>query len=206
VIAAGFVAGSYWYVVNAVETGRLLGDRPDSELLAILEPTRNLLGAFARILDAFDLSGALHTDRFVLNGPWNAGILMFAIVAALLAAGLVIASLRGRVRRDTALTAGALALVPVVLPPVSYALWRVFAKLDDLLGAPDEALPVAGWQAQTSAGEGLSWFGPLGLLLVVGIGIAAVVLVRRRALPALALVLAGAPLAWFVLVSGHARV
>jgi hypothetical protein len=200
-ITAGFVAGSYWYVVNAVETGRLLGDRPDSGLIAVFEPTRNLLGAFARVLDAFDLSGALHTDRFVLNGPANAGILMYAIVAAVLTAALLIAARRGHVRTRTALAAGALALVPLALPPVSYALWRVFAKLYRVLGSPDEGLPGAAWEAQTSAGEGLSWFGPLGLLLVVGVGIATVVLVRRRELPTLALVLAGAPLAWFVLVS-----
>ncbi|MGH3110975.1 MAG: glycosyltransferase family 39 protein, partial [Gaiellaceae bacterium] len=57
-LGVGALAGSYWYVVNLVETGRFLGRRPDTELLALGDLEENVLAAFARVLDAFDLSGA----------------------------------------------------------------------------------------------------------------------------------------------------
>jgi hypothetical protein len=187
-VVAGGALGSYWYVVNLVRSGKPLGDTPDpTDLVALLEPDRNLLGAYARVLDAFDLPGAEGADLY-----------LYAVVAVGVAVGLLLARRRPRV----ALVTGALAAAPLLLIPVSYVLWRPFAKLHDVLGLePDGLLPVAGWERQDSASEVYAWFGPLGLLLVLGVGVVAVALARRGVLPALAAVFALAPLAWLVLFS-----
>ncbi len=188
--AAGACIGSYWYVVNIIRTGHILGDHPSSsDLVAFLEPTENLLATLARTLDAFDLSGARGAD-----------LLVYAIVAAGVALALLVAPSSRTGGVVSAVATGALILAPLVFLPVGYALWRVFAKLHDVLGSPDGALPVRGWDAQTTASDSLSWFGPLGFLLVVGVGAASVVLVRRRSLPPLALVFAAAPVATFLLL------
>ena len=92
-------------------------------------------------------------------------------------------------------------VTPLFFIPVGYALWRVFAKLHDVLEEPDGRLPVQGWIPQTSSSEALSWFGPLGIPLIIGVGVAVIVLFRRESLPGVALVLAAAPLAWLVMLS-----
>jgi hypothetical protein len=191
-VLIGATVGSYWYVVNLVRTGDPLGDLPsEGELVAFLEPTTNLLGAFARTLDAFDLSGAAGTD-----------ILVYCVVAVVVAVVSLVTSRGGKPHRArSALVSGSLTVAPVALLVVHYSLWRVFAKLHDLLEAPDESLPVRGWEAQTTASDSISWFGPLGLPLVVGVAVAGVSLVRRKLLAPLALVLAAAPIAWFVLLA-----
>jgi hypothetical protein len=191
-IVAGASIGSYWYIVNVVETERPLGDLPNtSGLAAFLEPTENLLAAYARLLDAFDLSGSVRNDLYV-----------YAIVAASVAVVLILRARDERGRELVpALATGALILAPFLVLLMSYLLWRAFAKLHDVLDEPDGALPVRGWEAQTPASDSLSWFGPGGLLLIVGVGVGTVVLVRRGSLPRLALVFAAAPLAFFVLLA-----
>lgn len=191
-VLIGAAVGSYWYVVNIVRTGHPLGDLADETgLVAFLDPTTNVLAAFARILDAFDLSGAVGDD-------WVVYVLVAAAVVVVL-----LLTARGSVRQRVlpASLTGALVVVPLLFVPVHYVLWRVFAKLHDVLEAPDGHLPVQRWESQTVASESISGFGPLGLLLVVGVGAAAAVLVRRRSLPPLALILAVAPLAWFLLLA-----
>jgi hypothetical protein len=191
-VLVGATLGSYWYVVNLVRTGDPLGDLPSQgELVAFLEPTTNLLGAYARALDAFDLSGAAGMD-----------ILVYCVVAVVVAVVLLVAAREGNTPAvRSALVSGALTVAPVALLVAHYSLWRVFAKLHDILDAPDESLPVRGWEAQTTASDSISWFGPLGLLLVVGVAVVTVSLVRRKLLAPLALVLAAAPIAWFVLLA-----
>ena len=98
-----------------------------------------------------------------------------------------------------ALLSGALVLVPIAFVPISYALWRVFAKIHDILEAPDGFLPVQAWGARTISSDTISWYGPVGLLLAVGVGSATVILVRRRLLTPVALVFGLAPFVWFVL-------
>jgi hypothetical protein len=58
----------------------------------------------------------------------------------------------------------------------------VFAKVHHLAGSPagpiphdvgQSLLPVGGWEGQTLASEAQSWFGPIGILLVLGVGVAA---------------------------------
>jgi hypothetical protein len=201
-LAVGAIAGSYWYVVNLVETGRILGRQPGTELIALFEPRENLLSAFARVLDTFDLSGAENAHRFVLPTLLDSDLLAYVAAAVLLAAALLVAALV--TRRSTprlAFTAGALALLPLAVAPLGYALWRVFAKLHDLLGGPAGRLPVGEWPSQTTASETISWFGPLALFLLTAVAIASVVLYRRGSWSAPAVVAATAPLAWLVLLS-----
>ena len=202
-VVAGALIGSYWYLVNLLETSKLLGDRPDTELLAVLSPEENLLAAGARILDAFDLSGSEGARALVFANLLSTDLLLYVVVAAAMTTGLVVASIvTRRVRLRTALLAGALAAVPLAIPPLSYVVWRGFAKLHDLLGAAEGSLPAGEWPPQTTASESFSWFGPLGLLLVVGVSVAATVaFVRRRSPSALSLVFAAAPLIFLVLVS-----
>jgi hypothetical protein len=191
-VLVGTALGSYWYVVNIVLTGDPLGDLPsEEELVAFLEPTTNVLSTYARVLDAFDLSGAAGMD-----------ILVYAGVAVLAAAVVALGSRGSRPRAiRSAVAVAALVLAPFALLAAHYALWRVFAKVHDVLEAPDGELPVQGWESQTIASDSISWFGPLGLLLVIGVGGAAVSLVRRGSLPPVAVVMAAAPLAWLLLLA-----
>jgi hypothetical protein len=202
-VTAGALVGSYWYLVNLLETSKLLGRRPDTELLAVLSPEDNVLAAIARILDAFDLSGSEDARASVLANVFHTDLLLYVIVAAALTTVLIVVSIvTHRVPLRVGLLAGALAAVPLVIPPLSYVVWRGFAKLHDLLGAAEGALPAGEWPPQTTASESFSWFGPLGLLLVVGVGVAATVaLVRRRSPSVLVLLFAAAPLIWLLLVS-----
>jgi len=197
-IAAVFVggaAGSYWYVVNIVRTGHPLGDlsekTDETGVVALFEPTENFFAAYARVLDSLDLSGAIGADVFV-----------YVLIALVVAVVLPLAAHHHR-RREVvpAFATGAVIIMPLAFLPVGYVLWRVFAKLHDLLEEPDRRLPVRGWEPETAASDSLSWFGPVGLLFVVGVGAAAAILVRRRSLSPLALVLAGAPLVSFALIS-----
>ncbi len=200
-VAVGAIVGSWWYVVNLVETGKVLGERPDTGIVTVGELKENVLAAFARVLDAFDLSGAESADRFVIPGLLDSDLAAYVVAAAVLGITLLVAAaIRERDPRP-ALAAGALVLLPLAVAPLGYMLWRVFAKLHDVLGGKTETLPAGEWPPQVTASESLSWFGPLGLLLVVGCGVSAVALHRRRTLPALALVLAFAPLVWLVLLS-----
>ena len=191
-LIAGAGVGSYWYVVNMVRTGRPLGDLPDEAtgLVAILEPAENFFGSYARLMDSFDLSGALGPD-----------VLVYVFVGAAIAAALLIAGrydAKGKVL--PAVVTGSLIAFPLIFIPVSFAVRSAFDKLDGPEALEDRFLSLRGW-SKTVASDTVSWFGPLGLPLVVGVAAAAVILVRRGALPSVALVLAAAPLAWFVLLS-----
>ncbi len=191
-VLVGAVIGSYWYALNVVRTGHPLGDLPrETGIVAFLQPSENLFAAYARILDSLDMSGAVGADALAY---------LLVAIAVVVVLGLTAYGDRSRGIRPALLT-GALIVAPLILFPVGYAAWRVFAKLHDLLEQPDRRLPVRGWDAQTTASDSLSWFGPLGFALVVGFGVVAALLVRRGSLPPLALVLATAPLASFLLIS-----
>jgi hypothetical protein len=194
-IGAGAGVGSYWYAVNAVESGQALGDQSNVPgLTAVFSPPEHVITAFGLMVDSLDLSGAVGADLFV-----------FVVVAAALTSGLLLAARRGHdISPRGALLAGA--LVVVVLP--IYALTTHAGRpalvwLYGALGSPHAYLAEGDDVATsaTTASDTASWFGPAGLLLVVGIAVAAVVLVRRRALPLLAVITAGAPAAWLVLLA-----
>jgi len=201
-LGVGALAGSYWYVVNLVETGRFLGRRPDTELLALGDLEENVLAAFARVLDAFDLSGAEGTSKFVLPTLLDSDVLAYVVAAVVLCGSLLLVSLfTSRTGRDVAFAAGGLALLPLAIAPAGYVLWRVFAKVHDVVGGPGEPLPAGEWPPQTTASETLSWFGPLGPAIVAGAAAAGFALYRRVSGGFVILVLAAAPLTWLVLFS-----
>ena len=178
-VAAGALVGSYWYVVNAVETGHLLGDQSTAgHLTAPLHPRENLLTAYGLAVDTLDLSGSQGRD-----------LLLYCLAAVVVAVVL---------RRPRAAAIGAaIVLSPLALLLVSDHLGRPgLLRLYDWLGHPQGYLAVGDvvTSSPRTASDTASWFGPLGFLLVVGVGIAAVAR-KRHAL------VAAAPLIWFCVVA-----
>jgi hypothetical protein len=193
-LTLGAVAGSYWYAVNALETGHILGDQSNVPgLTAQFRPPENLLNAYGLTVDALDVSGAQGRD-----------ILVYGMAAILVATGMTVLGASSRTHRRHAVLAGTLIASPLALLVASDELGRPgLLRLYDLLGAPQAYLAVGDdlSSSPTTASDTASWFGPAGLVLTVGVGVAAIMLVRRRSLPPLARPLALAPLAWLALVA-----
>lgn len=184
------VAGSYWYLVNAAEGGGLLGDRPSIPgLTSIGHPTENALTFVGLLVDWIDLSGSEGRD-----------ILLYVVAAA--AAGLVVARSDDPSRRWP-VVAGAIVMAPLLLWVATTQVGRpALLALSDALGAPTGYLAEgAEASSPTAASDTGSWFGPAGLLFVVGTAAAGVVLSRRGVLTRAALVAALAPLIWTVVVA-----
>jgi hypothetical protein len=193
-LAAGALAGGYWYAVNLRETGLLLGDQSNIPgLTAPLEPPENLLNAYGLAVDTLDLSGATGSDVF-----------LYGIAALAVAAGLALLGARSRSGLRAALLAGGLAASPLLLLVVATEVGRPsLLALHDALGSPRSYLAEGDdvISSPTTAGDTLSWFGPVGFVLALGIGVATVVLARRGSLPRVALVAASAPVVWLALVA-----
>jgi hypothetical protein len=191
-LGAGTAVGAYWYVVN-LRAGSVFG--PTADASGGLDggyfrpPREAVLTAFGFVVDSFDLSGSRGSD-----------VLLYLVAAVVVAIAMAAFAGRGSSHRVRyALLAGALALLPLALYPGSYVVWKTFAKVHQLLSGATW-FGVRAWDP-TRTGENYSWFGPLGLFLAVGVGIAAVVLVYRRNLTARALLYAAAPLVWLVLLA-----
>jgi hypothetical protein len=192
-LAAGGLAGSYWYVVNAQQTGHLLGDQSSVPgLTAPLHARENLLTGVGGLVDAVDLSGARGAD-----------ILLYPLAALALAIGLTLISGSRRGTIGAALAAAVVA-TPLLLLVVSRNLGHpALLRLYDALGKPKAYLAEGDATASspTTASDTVSWYGPVGLLLPIGAGIAAVRLGRRGALPRLASFAALAPVGWLLLIA-----
>jgi hypothetical protein len=192
-LALGTIVGSFWYVVNAVETGHILGDQSGVQgLTALFHPRANLLTAFGAAVDMLDVSGAQGKDILLYLGP-----------AALVGVGLTLGAGDGRRRLRGLLTAGVIGS-PLLLLLLSNEVGRpALTRLYEHLGRPQGYLAIGDTVASsaTTASDTASWFGPVGLWFVVVSTVAGVVLVRRRSIPTLALVAVLAPTLWFVLVS-----
>jgi hypothetical protein len=181
-LAAGAFVGAYWYAVNLWRTGDLLGGFPGDQRGG-LDPVE-WLGRFDRLLlDALELPGAVGRDR-----------LLYAIAAALvLAVGLATArSLGGR---RSAIVAAMLTLLPFLVLPARDGLLRIHQKAWFELGRPDIGNLDPG-RAGTKAGTLFTWYGPVGALLAIAVGIVVVRRVRRGALPPVTVMLVLAPLVW----------
>ena len=156
----------------------------------------------ARILDAFEVPGAEGAPHLVVRGLASSDALLYVGAALVLLVVLLFPppGLRpwppGR-----ALVAAGLALLPLAVPPASYVVWRLLVRLDDLLDGTNPAVPSGEWPTQTVASEIFSWFGPLGLFLVVGSAVVTLGLYRSGQASALGLVLALAPPLWLVAFS-----
>ena len=192
-LVVGAIVGSYWYVVNAHETGHFLGDQSSVPgLTAPLHPAENLLTAFGTLVDTLDLSGARGAD-----------ILLYPLAGLVLAVGLTRSN--GHFNRRTAsLLAVAVGAIPLTLLFLSKQLGHpALVRLDEALGHPKGYLATGDATATspTTASDTASWYGPAGLLLAVAMAITAVKLVRHRSLSALSLIAALTPIGWFALVA-----
>ncbi len=185
-VGVGAVLGSYWFVVNQVETSHAVGGEANTGGLPLLQPRENLLATIARASDAFDLSGASGAD-----------VLVYGIVSLLFAIGLWV-----RHRSVQAIFTGLLIGAAVVVVPLGYALWLIASELHGVLGASAlyfyRLLAVDEWPPPTQASDTYSWFGPIGILLVIWIATVVASHVRNRRLPVAAFVLGFAPIAWLV--------
>jgi hypothetical protein len=192
-LTVGAAVGSYWYAVNAVEGDGLLGDRSNIPgLTAFLSPRENAVSLLGLIVDWVDLSGAKGSD-----------ILLYLFASGVVVIGLIAAERRsGRSWRRSSLFGAALVASPLALWLITTQVGRpALISLHSALGEPEAFLGEGLSASPTSASDTGSWFGPAGLLLVLGVGGAVVELVRRRLLDRTALVAAAAPLIWLVLVS-----
>jgi hypothetical protein len=189
--AAGALLGSYWYLFNLAETGRLGGRFAEAHHAVVVGKgnTYSLAGVVAHVLrlviDAVDPSGSVGRDR----------LLYLVAAGAILALGL-----RGRRRlRPVELVAAVvLAAVPLAFHPVQHGLLHAYQKL--WVSLHRHTLAFLGFDKHlTLASPFQSWYGPLGLLLVLA-GFGLVWLgIRRRTLPRVAVLLALAPVVWLVL-------
>ncbi len=187
---AGVGLGSYWLIVNVVETGSLDGNagevldqHADRRPEAVLARTTRLLVNFA---DSMNL---------------GRDALLYALAAAaFLLLALLLERRRGRGRWLFAAAVAAVACAPLAVPLVRDELLRAHEKLWLTLGEHDLAFLDEhrdAWSASTV----FSYYGPLGLmLLVVGL-LLAVRSARHHVVRRLAVLLAAAPLVFAVLVA-----
>ena len=185
----GLVVGSSWYVVNVVETGSLdggLADAADQRAETALPAVIVSVQQFA--LGMVDLSGAAAPHFALFLVP----------VAVLVALGLV---RRRRSDRENAafLTAAVLTASTLLLPLLWETGKRVVLETGALLGGEDSVRLEESWRFNAIADPTLSWYGPLGLLLVLVGTVSVAVLCVRRTLPRVALALALAP--WVLLLT-----
>jgi hypothetical protein len=193
-IVLGAAFGAYWYIVNLVETGHLLGDQSSQQAVtAPFRPPENLLTAVGTAVDTLDLSGAVGADIFV-----------YAIAGFAIAAGLVIVRRHRGSAPVAAVVASVVAAVPLILLGLTEHVGRpALVHLYGALGKPEGYVPSGDTavSSPTVASQTASWFGPLGLALVGSTGVTAAVLCRRGRLHRYALFLALAPAIWFVLIA-----
>ena len=183
--AGGLAAGSFWLVLNLVETGAPGGGVAlDQGADSVLERLK------LSFLDLFELSDAENTG-FLASPLWGLGALAVACVV-----GAVLA-LRGRPRPGgVALVVGVVAFfaAPLVVTWARVA-DRVFAHAREAVGlgggGPTTRLPAGFIESPMHSSYGLSF-----VVLLFGAGVLVVDDVRRRRLPGAALVtLAAVPTA-----------
>ncbi len=191
---AGIALGAPWYLLNLAETGELDGglsaDADQRQPLALLE----VATTFRRHLySLLDFSGTRALDLTALYG-------IAAVVV--LAIGLAVA-VRGRRREGIALAIGValVVLLPRVLLTAADAGMHAWVKGWVVLGRRDIADADDSWQPQSGSDAGLSWYGPLGAILVGAALVLAVLALRRRRSGWTPVVLAGAPLLLIIVLA-----
>jgi Glycosyltransferase family 87 len=187
-VAAGCVLGSGWYLVNAIETGDLLGTFPASE-----RGSKDLPSILARtmrqLIDTIGLPGAVGRDRW-----------LFVLVAVVVLAAGLVAARHGRWSTRSALVTAALTVSPLLLIPVERILVRGYQKWWYALDRPDLGGIDPG-RDLSRAGVMFTWYGPIGLLLTIAAAVVVVRRLRERRASLAALVLVTAPLPWIVALS-----
>jgi len=190
---SGIVLGSYWYLLNVAKTHHINGQVAEAKTATTIGHgnTRSVGGTVAHIMrlviDAVDPSGAIGRDRF-----------LYLVVAGLiLALGLRV---RGRVGTGLVVGAAALAALPLAFRWIDHELLHAYQKLWVHFDRRD--LAFLGFDKHlTRASPFQSWYGALGLVLVIACFVLAWIGRRRGSLPRVVWVLALAPLIWLVLQS-----
>lgn len=155
----GILVGAFWYVVNLVESGEPLPDFSEHEdATEGSSGAARVLGRLTRIMvDTVDPAGAVGRDRF----------LYLVVAGALALTGTMLAARDRRPRNAVVfLTAGALVLVPLVIPPLHDWLLRAHQRLWLELDEPSIAFLAFEGEPRVPS-PFFSWYGPLGLLLLL---------------------------------------
>jgi hypothetical protein len=189
--AGGVALGSYWYLFNLAKTGRLGGRfaQPQQAVFVQKGNTYSFAGTVAHlmrlVIDAVDPSGAAGRDRF-----------LYLVGAAV----VLVLGIRGRRRFGwiSIVVAVALAALPLAFRVIDHELLHAYQKLWVTLDRPD--LAFLGYDKHLTAPSPFqSWYGAVGLLLVLGGFVLVWRGIRRGTLPRVAIVLALAPVVWIVL-------
>jgi len=187
-VALGAAAGAYWYVVNWRHTGSWDGGFPYEDVDHGFADTS--ARALRSAIQLIELPGAVGRDR------WLYAVVAGAILAV---AGAVSLVRRSRGAIATACVAAAVTLVPVAVPDVRRYADAAYRELWRTVGRDDLAAEVG--RDITRSASNVTWYGPLGLILVIAALVVVAVAVRRRMLPTVALLFAAAPLYWIVALS-----
>ena len=107
---------------------------------------------------------------------------LYGVAAAVVLAIGIATALRGRRREGVALAVGAalVVLLPRILLTAADAGMHVWVKGWVVLGRRDIADADASWQPQRGSDPGLSWYGPLGAILVGAALVLTILALRRR--------------------------
>jgi hypothetical protein len=187
-VLAGSAAGAYWYVVNWRHTGSWDGGFPYEEVDRA--PAATAARVLRSAIQLVELPGAVGRDRWLY--VLTAALLLVCLVALLRAP-------RGSRAVGIGTVAALVALLPIFTPDVRRYLDEAYLRLWRALGRDDLAVSVG--RDITRSASNVTWYGPLGvLLLVVGL-VVAIVAARRRAIPWLGAIFALAPLYWLVALS-----
>jgi hypothetical protein len=189
---AGIVAGSFWYAVNLAEKGNAIPRfAPQNEKHVEAAAAIRIPAQLARLtIDAVDPAGSVGRDRFLY-------VLAAVVVVAI---GAVVAS-RRRTRGALvgATIAGVLVLVPLAFGPLHDLFLRGYEHTLVSLDRPGLAFLGSDRDAEPPS-PFISWYGPLGVLLVLASIPLVVREIRARRLRRGALVLPLAPVLFLVLI------
>ncbi len=184
----GSAVGAYWYVVNWRQTGSWDGGFPDEKA----EP--GVVAALARglrsAIQLVELPGAVGRDRWLY------------LVVGLVLLVVLVAALRARSTAGRLAFAAAAAVVvsiPVLVPDLRRHLDQAYVDLWRAVGRDD--LAVSPGRDITLSASNVTWYGPLGLMLLAGGIVLAAIAVRRGWAPRLALLLALTPVYWIAMLA-----
>ena len=187
-VLVGGAVGAYWYVVNWAEGGSWDAGFPYEAV------DRGVVDTVARALRSgiqlIELPGAGGRDRW-----------LYLVAAAILFVGLVVAYRRRSPAAavGSAAAAALLAVLPVLTPDVRRYADQANLELWRAVGREDLAVDVG--RDITRSASNVTWYGPLGALLIVAGIVLAVIAARRGIVPWLGALLALAPVYWLVAMS-----
>ena len=187
-VLSGSAVGAYWYVVNWRHMGSWDGGFPHEKA----EP--GIVAAVSRgvrsSIQLVELPGAVGRDRW-----------LYAVTAAVLLVALAVLLWRRRGRGAIAIgvTAAIVAALPVLVPTLRRYLDQGYVDLWRAVGRDD--LAVSPGRDITLSASNVTWYGPLGPMLLVGGLVLAVIAVRRRWIPRLGLLFALAPAYWIAMLA-----